>query len=167
MSKTYHVAGLVLLFWNPMGHFGILWTPWGLLEQQEGHAGIRNQICNDFRMISGPHLESLLNSDGLNYILLRACFQVTFCTEFLMEILTFAAREKRSRSECIGKISLSQKSFFKMRGLNFRVFRMTWEQFSDSCCFGDVLKIDFFQSQIGDPEWLQRKNGPAGLRWKW
>ena len=40
--------------------------PGGPSEQQEGHMGVKNHICNDCWMISGPRFESFLGSYGLN-----------------------------------------------------------------------------------------------------
>ena len=71
--------GAILAAW---GHLG---EPW---EQQEGHVGVQNQNLKVAGMILGPHFERLLGPDVLNSMFRRACFLVTFCTEFLFELLT-------------------------------------------------------------------------------
>ena len=72
--------------------FGHPGGPW---EQQEGHVGVRSKIFNDFGLILGPHFESFLSSDGLNSVFFGACFQVTFCIDFWVELLTVGALKTR------------------------------------------------------------------------
>ena len=50
----------------------------GPSEQQEGRVGFQNHIFNDFAMILGLHFESLLRSDGLEFVLFQVCVLVAF-----------------------------------------------------------------------------------------
>ena len=53
--------------------------------------GVRSKIFSDFGLILGLHFESFLSSDGLNSVFFGACFQVTFCIDFWMELLAVGA----------------------------------------------------------------------------
>ena len=53
---------------------------------------VRHRIFIDFRVNSGPYFESFFGHRGLTFhFFVRACFQVTFCTDFWLELQTLGA----------------------------------------------------------------------------
>ena len=95
VSQTYYLVWLLAPFYDPGTILSAWGHPRGPWEQQEGHVGVRSKIFSDFGLILGPHFESFLSSDGLNSVFFGACFQVTFCIDFLMELLTVGALKTR------------------------------------------------------------------------
>ena len=63
-------------------------------------------------MSLGPHFESLLTSDGLNYVSFRVCFQVTCCTDLRVELLTAGALKQGGCIEGIAKKAVFAKVLF-------------------------------------------------------
>ena len=59
---------------------------------QEGHMGDRKKILGDCAVKLETNFESFLGSDGCFF---KACFQVTCCFDFAMELLTCGAPKTR------------------------------------------------------------------------
>ena len=92
VSQTYDLTGLVPPFCDPGYHFVSLGTFEGTMS---GHMGTQNQIF----VISGdfgtPFSKLFRVLMGSILFFLRACFQVTFCIDFWMELLTVGALKTR------------------------------------------------------------------------
>ena len=151
VSKTYCLTGLVPPFSYPEDHFASLGTP---ERTMEGHMGAQNQIFSDFCwfwLILGPHFESFLSSDGINSLFFWACFQVTVCIDFWVELLTVGALKTRFSHGRYCKNQVSAKNvywWFEGRFLVF--FGGLGISFSEFFCFGNRLENwAFFQVILG------------------
>ena len=122
-------------FWHP----GTIFAPRATLEdhgKQQGHEGIRNQSFIDL----GSYFDSLLGTEAWNFNSFRACFQITFSTDFRNEIRTPGAHETRFSHRMYCKKHFVTGLVFYDFGIDFPFFQKPWEQFSDFCCPGHKLE---------------------------
>ena len=151
VSKTYHLEACCLVC-TTLGTILSAWGhPGGPWEQQEGHVGVRSKIFSDLGLILGPHFESFLSSDGLNSVFFEACFQATFCIDFLVELLTVGALKTRFSLEKYCKNHVFAKIvywWFEGRFLVF--FGGPGSRFSEFFCLGNRLENSvFFKVSLG------------------
>ena len=113
-------GGLLPPFYHPGGPF---------CQLGEGHVGVQSKIFNDFGLILGPHFESFLSSDGLNFVFFWSSLPGYFLHGFFGGIIgSCSSWNKVFVLKVLQKTCFRKYRFLVIRRSIFCVFLRPWGQ---------------------------------------
>ena len=99
------------------------------------------QVSSDFGLILGPHFDSFLGLDGLNFMFVLGLFPGHFLHRFSSGIIdSWSSQNKVFVRKVLQKNCFRKNRFLLIRGLIFNVFGSPGDDFSDFFCLGNRLE---------------------------